>query len=171
MVTEKLQPSSGFLSWDFLLSIVTMVGTVLLNLVGLSPDVLRLIGGQNAVTQGPILAVVAVCAYLVFQTIRRAAEARNEEKLPAANAIEVRQSNLFGSSEFWVSALSLLLQVLQQNNILVRGLNSSVTTSFFVLAIVYTLTRSQFKLAFLRSQIFRITKQAKATGPLRDKKK
>lgn len=167
MTSEEIRPNSGFRSWEFWGSFLTMALTVALNLLGVFPGVPRFWGVPGAETLLPILAVAGICIYLVAYTYRAVRQSHIAATLPAANLIAIGSRRLFDTTEFWLGAIAILLQLFQQNDVLIGGVNNAVTISFLVLAIVYILTRSQLKIAYLRGLLFKVTKEADGRANIR----
>ncbi len=156
MLPEKLPPASGFLSLDFWLSYLTVISTFILNQLGVSVAFIQSLPGGDSWL--PILVIVAICVYMVISTIIKTKRAREEESLPASSKIEVKTRGLVQSSEFWLGLTVVAIKLLQENGLVGKSLNGSITTTFLILAIVYALSRSQLKQAYMRSLLFKVTR-------------
>ena len=67
MPSVKLPPPSGFFSWDFILSILTVISTVVLNIIGFPAAVLQSFPGGS--TWLPIAIVALICLGIIVKTL------------------------------------------------------------------------------------------------------
>ena len=61
-------------------------------------------------------------------------------------------------SEVWLGLAVVVVKLLQEYNALGATLNTSVTTTFLILGIVYALSQSLIRQAYLRALLFKVTK-------------
>ena len=156
MLGEKLPPPSGFFSPDFWVSLLTVVSTFILSQCGISAAFLQSLPGGDSWL--PILIVILICLYMVISTYLKTRRARIDQSLPASSKIDIKTRTLIETSEFWLGLTVVAIKILQEYNVIGGALNSSVTTTFLILAVVYALSRSQLKQAYLKSLLFKVTK-------------
>lgn len=165
MIPQKLPPPPGFLSPDFWLSFLTVVCTFILNQWGVGSSFLRILPGGDSWL--PIVIVAGLCIYMAIKTYVLAKKARDSQSLPPSNKIEVKTRDFIETSEFWLGLTVTVIKLLQDNNVAGGSISDSITTSFLILAIVYALSRSQLKQAYLKSLLFKVTRPEPIPSTLR----
>ncbi|MBA3822930.1 MAG: hypothetical protein H0X24_03370 [Ktedonobacterales bacterium] len=154
MSPEKLPPLSGFLNPEFWTSLVTVVSTFLLSEWGISSSFLQSLPGGSSWL--PIALTIGIGLYIVIKTIMQSR--RSDQDLPSSNFIEPKSHGPFESSEFWLGLTAIAFKLLQDSHIAGTKVDTSVTTMFLILAIVYALSRSQLKQAYMASLLRRFLK-------------
>ena len=161
MPSVKLPPPSGFLSWDFILSILTVISNVVLSVIGFPSAVLQSFPGGS--TWLPIAIVALLCLGIIIKTLVKVRgldikKPNFERHLPASSEIDVKARSFIDMSEVWLGLAVVVVKLLQEYNALGATLNTSVTTTFLILGIVYALSQSLIRQAYLRALLFKVTK-------------
>lgn len=159
MPSVKLPPPS--VSWDFILSILTVISTTVLSVIGFPPAVLQALPGGS--TWLPIAIVALLCLGIIIKTLVRVRsldikKPNFERHLPASSEIDVKARSFIEMSEIWLGLAVVVVKLLQEYNALGVTLNTSVTTTFLILGIVYAVSQSLIRQAYLRALLFKVTK-------------
>jgi hypothetical protein len=102
--------------------------------------------------------IALIGAILLLRTFLKTRPAAIEKAMPASSEIVVKARPLVETTEFWLGVGAIMFKLLQEFSVLGQLLNGSSTTALLILAIVYALSRSYIKQAYLERLIFTITK-------------
>lgn len=155
MSKEKLPPRPGFTRPEFWFSFLTVICTFILGQLGISSKWLQSLPGED--NWLPIVVAAAIGLYILISTFIKTRLARVARNLPVAGEIEIKTHQLIQTSEFWLGLTTVTIKFLQESKVAGESINSSVTTTFLVLAIVYALSRAQLKQAYMKSLLLKVT--------------
>jgi uncharacterized membrane protein YfcA len=148
-------PQSGFRSPQFWLGLVAVVGVFILGTLNIHVDTSfinnlpswakdNLVPG--AIVVGIVAAFIVISSYIETRTVAR----KGIDGKPTSVAPKGRRL-FFQTSEFWLGLITVILGYLQDSGI-APSLRSSTSTTTFVIALAYTLARSQLKQAYISAQ-------------------
>jgi hypothetical protein len=157
--TRLPAPKTGFMTWQFWLGLLAVVATFLLGQFGAKlpfniQDIINRL--PDGFKTGIVPGVVGVGIIAAFIIISSAMETRTIKRNGAAPHANIKTNKPFWStSEFWLGAVTVVLNYLHDSGVFAPDVHNSTDTTTLVIALAYMFARSQIKQAY---------DNAKATG-------
>ncbi len=147
-------PRSGFLSPQFWLGFLAVVGTFVLGQFGIPLNLNFINNLPSSVRDSIVPGVVIVGAIIVYIVISSHLQTRKVRKGTAQPGHPAPKGGkmFWQTSEFWLGLLTVSLNYLHDTGRFAPDVHASTNTSTLVVALVYTFARSQLKQAYASAE-------------------